>query len=95
MGAPLAALLAPGRQGRLVYAEAEHNEGASDWREVVRSFFGNGGELLATEAERLVEAHVAPEGAGAGDRALVVIEVLPAFASEFLDERDLPPSDRH
>eukprot|EP00927_Polykrikos_kofoidii_P041091 TRINITY_DN35018_c0_g1_i1.p1 TRINITY_DN35018_c0_g1~~TRINITY_DN35018_c0_g1_i1.p1 ORF type:complete len:772 (+),score=145.04 TRINITY_DN35018_c0_g1_i1:172-2316(+) len=98
--APLAALLAPGRPGRLVYAEVERNEGNVDWRELVRTFFGSGGTLLADEAERLIEAHASPPGAGAdsaagaGERALVVIEVLPALAAEFMDEQYAPPSER-
>mmetsp|Transcript_102328 Transcript_102328/g.257798 ORF Transcript_102328/g.257798 Transcript_102328/m.257798 type:complete len:889 (-) Transcript_102328:95-2761(-) len=98
--APLVALLAPGRPGRLVYSEAKHNDGGGDWREAICGFFGPNGSLLAEEAEKFVEEHaLAPppatsssssSSAGAG-RVLVVVEVLPAFAAEFMDERHGPP----
>lgn len=88
--APLAALMAPGRPGRLVYAEAARNEGGADWRGAVHGFFGLQGSSLADEAQRLIEAHAAPEDDEAADRALVVVEVLPAFAAEFMDERAGP-----
>lgn len=89
---PLAALLAPGRPGRLIYREDAGNEGR-EWRQAVRDFFGEAGSL-AEEAERLVEKYggaaalgEAATGAGEGGDALVVVEVLPAFAAEFMDER--------
>eukprot|EP00930_Biecheleria_cincta_P035887 TRINITY_DN24648_c0_g1_i1.p1 TRINITY_DN24648_c0_g1~~TRINITY_DN24648_c0_g1_i1.p1 ORF type:complete len:880 (-),score=166.85 TRINITY_DN24648_c0_g1_i1:267-2906(-) len=85
---PLAALLAPGRLGRLIYFEASHNEAGASWEEAVSNFFGMNGSLLAEEAERLISQ--ALETAGS-QRKLVVIEVLPAFASEFMDERNAPP----
>jgi len=80
-------LLAPGRPGRLVFAEAARNEGGADWREAVHSFFGTSGSLLADEAERLVEQHTAPKSAREQECGLVIIEVLPALAAEFMDER--------
>lgn len=85
---PLAALLAPGRLGRLIYFEASHNEAGASWEEAVSNFFGMNGSLLAEEAERLIGQ--ALETAGS-PRKLVVIEVLPAFASEFMDERNALP----
>merc|ERR1712083_1039703 len=85
---PLAALLAPGHTGRLIYADAAYNDGEADWRGAVRSFFGFAGSLLADEAEKLVEQHADPDAsAGACKPVLVVIEVLPAWAAEFMDER--------
>jgi len=87
---PLLALLAPGHAGRAVYAEPEHNEGGAEWRQAIESFFGFEGGLLAEEAERLVEEHALVDGA-ATRSALVVVEVLPAWAGEFLDDRRGPP----
>lgn len=88
---PLAAIMASGHTGRLIYADEAYNEGGADWRVALRSFFGFEGSLLADEAERLVEHHAAPESfAGACEPVLVVIEVLPAWAAEFMDERHDP-----
>mmetsp|Transcript_99675 Transcript_99675/g.280188 ORF Transcript_99675/g.280188 Transcript_99675/m.280188 type:complete len:977 (+) Transcript_99675:59-2989(+) len=85
---PLVALLVPGRPGCLIYADAAYNEGGSEWDEAIRQFFGFQGSLLAEAAERLVQEEEAKET----DRALVVVEVLPAFAAEFMDERHAPPA---
>ncbi|CAE8735790.1 unnamed protein product [Polarella glacialis] len=90
---PLAALLAPGRMGRLIYLEGAFNEAGTSWQEAVSSFFGSSGSLLAEEAERLIESALSDSEAS-GDRPLVVIEVLPAFAAEFMDERNVPPELR-
>jgi hypothetical protein len=60
------------------------------WREAIQNFFGLEGSLLAEEAERLVEEHVGPENIASNQSVLVVIEVLPAWAAEFMDERHDP-----
>merc|ERR1712203_1245482 len=76
--APVAALLAPGHTGRLIYAETEYNDNGVDWRLAVRNFFGFAGSLLADEAERLVDEHAAPDTTtGTSEPVLVVVEVLP------------------
>jgi len=89
---PLVALLAPGHTGRLIYSQAENNEAEQEWREAINGFFGLDGSLLAEEAQRLVEQHAAPDSGQAARHVLVIVEVLPAWAAEFLDERHGPPS---
>jgi len=88
--APLCALLAPGPTGRLVYTDEANNESELGWREAIQNFFGLEGSLLAEEAERLVEEHVGLENIATNQSVLVVIEVLPAWAAEFMDERHDP-----
>ena len=90
LSTPLVALLAPGRPGQLIYPEAVHNSGGSDWRGAVADFFGASGELLVEEAQHLVEGHVSSAEEASGS-TLVVIEVLPTLAAEFMDERQAPP----
>jgi len=88
--APLCALLAPGPSGRLIYADEANNESELGWREAIQNFFGLEGSLLAEEAERLVEEHVGLDNIASNQSVLVVIEVLPAWAAEFMDERHDP-----
>lgn len=90
--APIAALLAPGRPGRLVYSDPAENEDSKDWQDVVQKFFEGQGQQLADETLHLVQSSLA-EG-GAKDK-LVVIEVLPALAAEFMDERFAAEEDRY
>ena len=48
--------------------------------QVVCEFFGNAGEVLAEEAQRLVEENASPRDSEAVDRALVVIEASVYFS---------------
>jgi len=52
--APLVALLVPGKPGLMVYRDAALNDYGLEWPELVRSYFGMQGSLLAEETERLV-----------------------------------------
>jgi hypothetical protein len=83
---PVAALLAPGRPGRLVFEDPALNEDV-EWREVVKTFYGSQGTQLADETERLIEANT--------EHDLIVVEVLPAFAAELMDDNQAPPSSRN
>ncbi|CAE7320810.1 unnamed protein product [Symbiodinium sp. KB8] len=81
---PLAALLSPGRPGTLIYAEACHNRGDVEWQQAVLGFFRDEGSALADEA--LCHIAAAQDDARL-QPCLVVVEVLPSLASEFMDER--------
>ncbi|CAE7245962.1 unnamed protein product [Symbiodinium sp. CCMP2592] len=87
---PLAALLWPGRPGTLIYAEACHNRGDVQWQQAVLGFFHDEGSALADEALRHISA--AQEDPRL-QPCLVVVEVLPSLASEFMDERCQLPED--
>lgn len=75
--APIAALVEPPDEGRLVFAEADKNGGDS-WREVARQFFSAIDEsgACSREAEQIIQDFEIPQQAGE-ERTMVIIEAVP------------------
>jgi len=74
--APIAALVEPPDEGRLLFAENAHNSGDS-WREVTRQFFGLIDEsyACAKEAEQIIQDFEIPQQAG-DERTMVIVEAV-------------------
>jgi hypothetical protein len=74
---PIAAILEPPDDGRLLFAEKASN-GGLEWKEVLRSFLNPIDEACAKEAERIIAASEFPVDGALAERSLVIVELCPS-----------------
>jgi hypothetical protein len=74
---PIAAILEPPDDGRLLFTEKASN-GGLEWKEVLRSFLNPIDEACAKEAERIINASEFPLDGALAERSLVIVELSPS-----------------